>query len=114
MTAFKTALFGAAAASALLITPGMLTSALAQDANGVFRVGILGGENEADRLRNFQCLAETLPTAVDGVESVELFPAADYDGVIQGLLGGTLDYAELGASGYARSSSRTRTPSIRS
>ncbi len=30
------------------------------------------------------------------------FPAADYDGVIQGLLGGTLDYAELGASGYAK------------
>ncbi|MEM7567664.1 MAG: phosphate/phosphite/phosphonate ABC transporter substrate-binding protein, partial [Pseudomonadota bacterium] len=97
MNAFKTALLGAAAASALLITP-----AAAQDANGVFRVGILGGENEADRLRNFQCLAETLPAAVDGVESVELFPAADYDGVIQGLLGGTLDYAELGASGYAK------------
>jgi phosphonate transport system substrate-binding protein len=36
------------------------------------------------------------------VEKVSLFPAADYDGVIQGLLGGTLDYAELGASGYAK------------
>ena len=33
---------------------------------------------------------------------MSLFPAADYDGVIQGLLGGTLDYAELGASGYAK------------
>jgi phosphonate transport system substrate-binding protein len=33
---------------------------------------------------------------------VSLFPAADYDGTIQGLLGGTLDYAELGASGYAK------------
>ena len=66
-----------------------------------FRVGILGGENEADRLRNFQCLVDTLPAAI-GVEKVSLFPAADYDGVIQGLLGGTLDYAELGASGYAK------------
>lgn len=66
-----------------------------------FRIGILGGENEADRLRNFQCLVEKLP-AVLGVEKVSLFPAADYDGVVQGLLGGTLDYAELGASAYAK------------
>ncbi|KQY13795.1 phosphonate ABC transporter substrate-binding protein [Rhizobium sp. Root482] len=66
-----------------------------------FRVGIIGGENEADRLRNFQCLSDTLPQAI-GVEKVSFFPAADYDGVIQGLLGGTLDYAELGASGYAK------------
>ncbi|MBK5566997.1 phosphonate ABC transporter substrate-binding protein [Ensifer sp. SSB1] len=66
-----------------------------------FRIGILGGENEADRLRNFQCLVDKLPAAI-GVEKVSLFPAADYDGVIQGLLGGTLDYAELGASGYAK------------
>ncbi|HLP68061.1 MAG TPA: phosphonate ABC transporter substrate-binding protein [Rhizobium sp.] len=66
-----------------------------------FRIGILGGENEADRLRNFQCMVDKLP-AVLGVEKVSLFPAADYDGVIQGLLGGTLDYAELGASGFAK------------
>ncbi|AEG08129.1 phosphonate ABC transporter substrate-binding protein [Sinorhizobium meliloti] len=66
-----------------------------------FRVGIIGGENEADRLRNYQCLVDLLPAAI-GVEKVSLFPAADYDGVIQGLLGGTLDYAELGASGYAK------------
>ncbi|MEY9784754.1 phosphonate ABC transporter substrate-binding protein [Sinorhizobium fredii] len=66
-----------------------------------FRIGIMGGENEADRLRNYQCLVDQLPAAI-GVEKVSLFPAADYDGVIQGLLGGTLDYAELGASGYAK------------
>ncbi|MBD3805295.1 MAG: phosphonate ABC transporter substrate-binding protein, partial [Thioclava sp.] len=66
-----------------------------------FRIGILGGENEADRLRNFQCMTEKLPSVL-GVEKVSLFPAADYDGVIQGLLGGTLDYAELGASGFAK------------
>lgn len=66
-----------------------------------FRIGIIGGENEADRLRNFQCMTDKLP-AVLGVEKVSLFPAADYDGTIQGLLGGTLDYAELGASGYAK------------
>ncbi|MCM2473617.1 phosphonate ABC transporter substrate-binding protein [Rhizobium sp. CG5] len=66
-----------------------------------FRIGILGGENEADRLRNYQCMTDKLKTVL-GVEKVSLFPAADYDGVIQGLLGGTLDYAELGASGFAK------------
>ncbi|MBL0372923.1 phosphonate ABC transporter substrate-binding protein [Rhizobium sp. KVB221] len=66
-----------------------------------FRIGIIGGENEADRLKSFQCMVEKLPSVL-GVEKVSLFPAADYDGVVQGLLGGTLDYAELGASGYAK------------
>jgi len=65
----------------------------------VFRIGIIGGENEADRLRNYQCLSDQVGKLL-GVE-VKLFPAADYDGVIQGLLGGTIDFAELGASGYA-------------
>jgi len=75
--------------------------ALADSHAKVFRVGILGGENEADRLRNNQCLIDLLPAAI-GVSEVKLFPAADYDGVVQGLLGGTLDYAELGASAYAK------------
>jgi phosphonate transport system substrate-binding protein len=64
------------------------------------RIGILGGENEADRLRNYACLADSLKKEFK-FEKVSLFPAADYDGVIQGLLGGTLDVAGLGASGYA-------------
>jgi phosphonate transport system substrate-binding protein len=88
-------LFGAASLVAL-----MIGAAQAQEIKE-FRVGILGGENEADRLRNYQCLADQLKATL-GVEKVSLFPAADYDGVIQGLLGGTLDYAELGASGYAK------------
>ncbi|MEC9461807.1 MAG: phosphonate ABC transporter substrate-binding protein [Pseudomonadota bacterium] len=86
----------------------LATAALVALASGVhaedlkeFRIGILGGENEADRLRNFQCMTEKLPSVL-GVEKVSLFPAADYDGVVQGLLGGTLDYAELGASGFAK------------
>ena len=77
------------------------TGSVSAQAQDVFRIGILGGENEADRLRNFQCLVDQLPEAI-GVKEVKLFPAADYDGTIQGLLGGTLDYAELGASGYAK------------
>lgn len=76
-----------------------VTTAYAQDLKEI-RVGLLGGENEADRLKNNACLADHLKKDF-GVDKVSLFPAADYDGVIQGLLGGTLDVAELGASGYA-------------
>jgi phosphonate transport system substrate-binding protein len=85
------------AATAVLSIAG---GAMAEDLKE-FRVGILGGENEADRLKSYQCLVEKLPSVI-GVEKVSLFPAADYDGVVQGLLGGTLDYAELGASGFAK------------
>jgi phosphonate transport system substrate-binding protein len=85
------------AATALM---AIATGALAEDLKE-FRIGILGGENEADRLKSYQCLVDKLP-GVLGVEKVSLFPAADYDGVVQGLLGGTLDYAELGASGFAK------------
>ena len=92
---FRNALYCAAAISAL-----MVGAAQAEDLKD-FRIGILGGENESDRLRSFQCMVDKLPEVL-GVEKVSLFPAADYDGTIQGLLGGTLDYAELGASAYAK------------
>jgi phosphonate transport system substrate-binding protein len=76
--------------------------ALAQDWKSelpVFRVGLLGGENEADRLRKNDCMVEQLGERL-GVP-VELYPASDYAGVMQGLLAGQLDAAQLGASGYA-------------
>jgi phosphonate transport system substrate-binding protein len=85
------------AATALV---ALATGAMAEDLKE-FRIGIMGGENEADRLKSYQCMVEKLPSVL-GVEKVSLFPAADYDGVVQGLLGGTLDYAELGASGFAK------------
>lgn len=87
-------------AVALVAMGSSVTFTVAQEIKE-FRIGILGGENEADRLRNYQCLADHLKEAF-GFEKVSLFPAADYDGVIQGLLGGTLDVAGLGASGYAK------------
>jgi phosphonate transport system substrate-binding protein len=92
MTAIKTLLLAGVAFAALA------TPVLAQD---VLRIGLLGGENEADRLADNQCLIDKLPAAL-GVKEVQLFPAADYDGVVQGLLGGTLDVAGLGASAYAK------------
>lgn len=78
------------------------TSVLAQDWRTelpAFRVGLLGGENEADRLRKNECMVEQLGELL-GVP-VELYPASDYAGVMQGLVAGQLDAAQLGASGYA-------------
>lgn len=94
MTAIRTLM------AATLAVAAFATPVLAQDMD-VIRIGLLGGENEADRLADNQCLIDKLPAAL-GVKEVQLFPAADYDGVIQGLLGGTLDVAGLGASGYAK------------
>lgn len=65
-----------------------------------FNIGILGGENAQDRLTSHECLKNYTAEAL-GVP-VKLFAPADYDGVIQGLLGGTIDMAWLGASGYAK------------
>jgi len=65
-----------------------------------FNIGILGGENAQDRLNSNECFRAKVEEAL-GVP-VKLFTPADYDGVIQGLLGGTIDFAGLGASGYAK------------
>ena len=65
----------------------------------VFRVGILGGENEADRLKDNACFKELLENRL-GVP-VELYPASDYAGVMQGLISKNLEYAGLGSAGYA-------------
>jgi phosphonate transport system substrate-binding protein len=65
----------------------------------VFRYGILGGENEADRLTNYACFQDLLGKEL-GVP-VELYSASDYAGVMQGLIAGTLEAGGLGASAYA-------------
>lgn len=94
----RTAVFGAATLTALATA----TAAVAQDWRSqmpVFRIGLLGGENEADRLRNNECMRVAMEERL-GVR-VEMFPAPDYAGVIQGLVAGQLDYAGLGASAYA-------------
>ncbi len=75
------------------------TSALAQEIKE-FNIGILGGENAQDRMTSNECFRAKIEAEL-GVP-VKLFTPADYDGVIQGLLGGSLDYAWLGASAYAK------------
>ncbi|MHA6691443.1 phosphonate ABC transporter substrate-binding protein [Devosia sp. A449] len=92
MTAIRTLLLASVALS-------MSTAAFAQDVS-VLRIGLDGGENESDQIRRSECVAEPLKAAT-GVSEVQFFPSPDYNGVIQGLLGGTIDIAIMGASSYA-------------
>ncbi|WP_282120768.1 phosphonate ABC transporter substrate-binding protein [Ruegeria atlantica] len=85
--------------AALVATTAIAAPAMAQEISE-FRIGILGGENAQDRLSKQECLREQTEDLL-GVET-KLFAPADYNGVIQGLLGGTIDMAWLGASGYAK------------
>jgi phosphonate transport system substrate-binding protein len=87
-------------ALALATTTALSTAALAGGHEITeFRIGILGGENAQDRMNSYSCLQGYAEDAL-GVP-VKLFAPADYNGVIQGLLGGTIDMAWLGASAYA-------------
>ncbi|WP_431300174.1 phosphonate ABC transporter substrate-binding protein [Tabrizicola sp. BL-A-41-H6] len=85
--------------TATALTAVLATGATAQDITE-FNIGILGGENAQDRLTSNECFRAKVEAAL-GVP-VKVFTPADYDGVIQGLLGGTIDYAWLGASAYAK------------
>lgn len=84
---------------AVALATTILSTAAHADTISEFRIGILGGENAQDRLNSYQCLADYTTDAL-GVET-KLFAPADYNGVIQGLLGGTIDMAWMGASSYA-------------
>ncbi|MBV1796062.1 phosphate/phosphite/phosphonate ABC transporter substrate-binding protein [Siccirubricoccus sp. G192] len=63
------------------------------------RIGLIGGENEADRLARHddykRLLEETFRVPV------RLFPASDYAGVLQAFSARQIEMAGLGASGYA-------------
>lgn len=85
-------------AATLLLSTVLVSAASAQDITE-FRIGLLGGENVQDRLASNECFRAYTEEAL-GVP-VRLFTPADYNGVIQGLIGGTLDLAWLGASAYA-------------
>jgi len=81
-----------------LMTTAISGTAFAQTITE-FNIGVLGGENAQDRMTANQCLADYTAEAL-GVP-VNIFTPADYNGVIQGLLGGTIDMAWLGPSAYA-------------
>lgn len=84
----------------LLAATTMLAGAAHAQEIKEFNIGILGGENAQDRMTSNECYRVAIETAL-GVP-VKVFTPADYDGVIQGLLGGTLDMAWLGASAFAK------------
>ncbi|TMV77288.1 phosphonate ABC transporter substrate-binding protein [Thioclava sp. BHET1] len=86
--------------AAALMSTALVATAHADEPIKEFRIGILGGENAQDRINNQQCLVKATEKLL-GVP-VKPYTPADYDGVIQGLLGGTIDMAILGASGYAK------------
>ncbi len=65
----------------------------------VIRYGIMGGENEADRLGRFEPYRALIEHTF-GVPT-RLFPASDYAGVMQGLSAKQLEFAALGPSAYA-------------
>ncbi|MFD1912448.1 phosphonate ABC transporter substrate-binding protein [Halodurantibacterium flavum] len=87
--------------AALLATTALLAGAAQAQEQEIteFRIGLLGGENAQDRMNSNECFRAKTEELL-GVPT-RLFTAADYNGVIQGLLGGTLDMAWLGASAYA-------------
>jgi len=85
--------------AAIVATTALTAPVMAQDITE-FRIGILGGENAQDRMTSNECFRAKAEDLL-GVP-VKLFTPADYDGVIQGLLGGTIDMAWLGASAYAK------------
>src|SRR6056297_4269666 len=86
--------------AAIVATTALVSPALAQDQIEEFRIGILGGENAQDRMTSNECFRAHTEELL-GVPT-KVFTPADYDGVIQGLLGGTIDMAWLGASAYAK------------
>jgi phosphonate transport system substrate-binding protein len=65
----------------------------------IFRIGILGGALGDYQMKAFACLDKLLEQKMK--VPVELFTSANYDGVMEGLLGGQLDAAGLGAGSYA-------------
>jgi len=64
-----------------------------------FRIGVLGGENAQDRLRSIECLRTYTEEVLEA--PVKLYATADYNGIVDGLLGGNIDLALISTSAYA-------------
>ncbi|MEO1066133.1 MAG: phosphonate ABC transporter substrate-binding protein [Pseudomonadota bacterium] len=64
-----------------------------------FRIGFLGDESAQDILTRNSCLQDYIQAAYQ--VPAKMFTFKDYAGTLESLLGGNLDYAWLGSSGYA-------------
>lgn len=90
-------LFTTTALAAAIALP---TAALAwQEDYQVLSFGILSGENESDRIERWTPFELYLEEAL-GVE-VDIFTAANYDGVIQAMAADQIEFAWFGSSSYA-------------
>lgn len=65
----------------------------------LIRIGLLGGENESDRIGRYGAYGKLLEDTF-GVPA-RLFPAADYAGVMQAFSAKQIELSGMGASGYA-------------
>ena len=65
----------------------------------VIRIGLLGGENNADRLGRFEAYHQLLAATFE--VPVKLMPAADYAGVIQAFAAKQLEIAYMSPAAYA-------------
>jgi phosphonate transport system substrate-binding protein len=68
---------------------------------GQIRIGILGGENEADRIGRYGAYGRLIEETF-GVP-VRLFQAADYSGVVQAFAGRHIEMASMSPAAYAAS-----------
>jgi phosphonate transport system substrate-binding protein len=64
-----------------------------------FRIGFLGDEASQDIITRNQCLGDYVEAAFN--VPAKMFTFKDYAGTMESMLGGNLDYAWFGASGYA-------------
>jgi phosphonate transport system substrate-binding protein len=101
------------AATSLLAAPAMIARpARAEDAPfpkagkrdwaakvPLIRIGLLGGENESDRLGRYEAYRKLIEDTFE--VPVKVFPAADYAGVIQAFGARQIEFASMGSSGYA-------------
>lgn len=65
----------------------------------VVRIGLLGGENDADRLQRVEGYKKLIETTFE--VPVKLLMASDYAGVIQGFAAGQVDLSYMSPASYA-------------
>tara|TARA_B110000305_G_scaffold194043_1_gene217903 strand:+ start:223 stop:1152 length:930 start_codon:yes stop_codon:yes gene_type:complete len=95
---FRNSLISLILFSFFILVPSLAFSEWREEVKEL-KIGLAGGENEADRLKNYECWRSYLEENLE--IPVKFYPASDVAGIIHGLLGKTLDYASVGPSAYA-------------
>ncbi len=98
----------ALAAGSLMLPASLRAQATAMPAAGrrdwaaqvpQIRIGLLGGENEGDRLGRFDSYRKLIEDTFQ--VPTRLYPAADYSGVMQAFAAKQIEASSMGAAGYA-------------